>query len=207
MTRAVVYGSAFIVIVAATAMTLTSILRPTWVSYHLPLPPQRSRSSSVIISRSLGLHQSCISTSSGQTTCRPFPTRSDCDGEAAFCAMWRTVGWLMSLASVLEMAALVGVAAVLVGGRARREGKRGWGVVVGLMGCVGAVLFGGLGIVAYLFDNYHRFAIPGWRLDTSWILCAVSGTLVVLAAVGVAISAYVLPPEDGYEFLPDGPGV
>lgn len=137
-------------------MTLTSILRPTWVSYHLPLPPQRSRSSSVIISRSLGLHQSCISTSSGQTTCRPFPTRSDCDGEAAFCAMWRTVGWLMSLASVLEMAALVGVAAVLVGGRARREGKRGWGVVVGLMGCVGAVLFGGLGIVV----SYCVYCLP-----------------------------------------------
>lgn len=60
---------------------------------------------------------------------------------------------------------------------------------------------------AYLFETSKRFAVPGWRLDTSWILCTVSGTAVVLAAVGVAVSAYLLPPEDGYEFLYDDPSV
>lgn len=57
------------------------------------------------------------------------------------------------------------------------------------------------GFQAYLFDNHSRFAVPGWQLDSSWILCTVSGAVAVLTAVGVAVSAYVLPPEDGYEFL------
>ncbi|KAB5572604.1 hypothetical protein GE09DRAFT_1054667 [Coniochaeta sp. 2T2.1] len=113
--------------------------------------------------------------------------------------MWRTVGWLMSLATILELAALVGIVLVMSGGKRRRE--EGWGVVAGLLAAVAVVLLGGMGVVAYLFDNHSRFAVPGWRLDTSWILCTVSGTVVVLCAVGVAVSAYVLPPEDGYEFL------
>ncbi|OIW23702.1 hypothetical protein CONLIGDRAFT_140595 [Coniochaeta ligniaria NRRL 30616] len=183
------------------AMTLTAILRPNWVSFHVDFPPQ---SSSAIISRSLGLHQSCTS-DAYQTTCRPFPTESDCAREGSFCAMWRTVGWLMSLATIMELATLVGIVVILSGGKARREA--GWRVLAGLLAVVGLVLFSGMAVVAYLFDNHNRFAIPGWRLDTSWVLCTVSGTIVVLSAVGVAISAYVLPPEDGYELLPDQPGV
>jgi hypothetical protein len=45
------------------------------------------------------------------------------------------------------------------------------------------------------------FIVPGWRLDTSWVLCTVSGSVAVLSAVGLAIAAFVLPPEEGYEFL------
>ena len=147
-------------------MTLTSILRPAWLSYHLP-----PSSSAAILSRSLGLHQSCVTTTtSGKTTttCRPFPTASDCagDGEAAFCAMWRTVGWLASLAAVLELAALVAVAAVLAGGRARREGQRGWAVVVGLMGAVGMVLFAGMGIVVSFF--YFPLPTDDGRATKVW---------------------------------------
>jgi hypothetical protein len=56
---------------------------------------------------------------------------------------------------------------------------------------------------AYLLDNDEQFVVPGWRLDTSWILCTVSAGIAVLCAVGLMVSAYVLPPEDGYEFLSD----
>lgn len=216
-------------------MTLTSILQPNWLSFHVDSPLPQPTVTSAIISRTLGLHQSCTSSYAhgGTTTvCRPFPAETDCSarGEgASFCAMWRTVGWLMSLATIMELAALMGVVVVMAGGKARREA--GWGVLAGLLGLCGVLLFGGMAVVvsypylssgvrkyfeegvpltvvqAYLFDNHSRFAIPGWRLDTSWVLCTVSGTVVVLAAVGVAVSAYVLPPEDGYEFLPDRPGV
>jgi hypothetical protein len=125
-------------------MTLTSIFRPNWVSYHIDSPPL---STSAIISRSLGLHQSCTSTSS-QTTCRPFPSESDCDREGSFCAMWRTVGWLMSLATILEIAALVGIVVVLAGGKARREA--GWRALAGLLGVVGLLLFSGTAVVVSL---------------------------------------------------------
>jgi len=34
-------------------------------------------------------------------------------------------------------------------------------------------------------------------------LSTVSAAIALLSAVGLAISAYVLPPEEGYEFLED----
>jgi hypothetical protein len=55
---------------------------------------------------------------------------------------------------------------------------------------------------AYLFDNDDRFFV-GWRLDSSWILCTVSWVILVLSAAGVIVSAYILPPEGGYELIRD----
>lgn len=129
-------------------MTLTSVIRPNWVSYHVDAPPVTT---SAVISRSLGLHRSCISTAS-QTTCRAFPTEADCGGGGnngadggSFCAMWRTVGWLMNLAAILELISLVGVVVVLAGGKARWEA--GWRVLAGLLAVVALVLFSGMAVV------------------------------------------------------------
>lgn len=51
------------------------------------------------------------------------------------------------------------------------------------------------------------FLVPGYKLDYSWYLCTFSAAMTILAACGLVISAYVLPPEDGYEFLSDGGSV
>lgn len=56
---------------------------------------------------------------------------------------------------------------------------------------------------AYLFENDDQFTVPGWNLDFSWYLGTVSAALCLLAAAGLAVSAYLLPPEEGYEFLED----
>lgn len=45
--------------------------------------------------------------------------------------------------------------------------------------------------------------VPGWSLDVSWILSTVSASLCCLAATGLAVSAFLLPPEEGYDFLED----
>ena len=57
----------------------------------------------------------------------------------------------------------------------------------------------------YLYDNDDRF-FPGWRLDDSWILCTVSGSVVVIIASAVIASAFTLPPEGGYELIPNYEG-
>lgn len=59
----------------------------------------------------------------------------------------------------------------------------------------------------YLFDNDDFFLVPGYRLDSSWYLCTFSAGVALLAAFGLAISAFVLPHEDGYLFLGDSTGV
>lgn len=56
---------------------------------------------------------------------------------------------------------------------------------------------------AYLFDHNDQFDISGWYLDKSWNMSLASGLLCLFGAVGLAGSAYLLPSEDGYEFLED----
>ncbi len=51
------------------------------------------------------------------------------------------------------------------------------------------------------------FLVPGYRLDSSWYLCTVSASVALLAGVGLAVSAFVLPQEDGYQLLRDPSGV
>jgi hypothetical protein len=58
-------------------------------------------------------------------------------------------------------------------------------------------------VQSYLFDNDDMFIVPGWRLDSSWVLCTVGAAASVLCAVGLAASAYLLPPEKGYALLRD----
>ena len=54
-----------------------------------------------------------------------------------------------------------------------------------------------------MFDNDDQFSVPGWDLDISWYLSLSSAVVCMLAAIGMTMAAYVLPQEDGYEFLED----
>lgn len=57
---------------------------------------------------------------------------------------------------------------------------------------------------SFLYDNDEYFSVPGWNLDTSWVLCTVSASIAALLGGTLTICAYLLPPEDdGYNFLED----
>lgn len=56
---------------------------------------------------------------------------------------------------------------------------------------------------SHLYDTNDQFTIPGWRLDTSWLLCTISASLSLGCAVSLVASNYLLPPEGGYDSLPD----
>jgi len=78
---------------------------------------------------SYGLHKRCSSVSGG---CEDFPRYEDCEGtNASFCSLWRTTGFLMSFAVLIELATLTTYAVIILGGKQNRE--IGWKIVCSLL--------------------------------------------------------------------------
>ncbi|KAK8049367.1 hypothetical protein PG994_011097 [Apiospora phragmitis] len=201
MTRLVVYNVALGVFVAATILTITSIMTSNWVEYSVT-----AENTNATFSHHVGLHRSCsLSATADKTTCRPFPDEDDCRDDQFFCSMWRSSGFLMSFATVVELATAISFLVVMLGGKYKRE--EGWFVIAGLLIADAVIEFAGMGIVAYLFNTDTQFDVPGWNLGYSWILCTVSASVSVLLAIAFSLSAYFLPPEDDYEYVGDGESV
>ena len=134
----------------ATAMTIAAIVLPRWESVSLP-HSRRSYCSHVCcqgspIHYSYGLHKRCSSVTG---SCNDFPQYEDCLGDnKAFCAMWRTTGFLMSLAVIIECATLVAYLTVIFGGKQSRE--QGWKVVCTLLGLCTLIQVAAMAIVVCL---------------------------------------------------------
>jgi len=194
MTRVSVYSGTLVAFVAATAMTIAAIATPHWVSYTV------TTTAGDHLSKHIGLHKSCSTLD--DPPCRNFPYKSLCqEGERYFCSMWRSVGFLAWFTALLCLAGLVSFLVVMKGGKYKRE--TGWPFITSMLAIVSATEFVVVAIVAYLYDNDDQFTVPGWNLDVSWILSTVSASVCALAGAGLAASAYLLPPEEGYDFLED----
>jgi hypothetical protein len=194
MTRLWVYACALTAFVAATAMAVASIWIPHWVTYSVTTPGGDT------FEKHIGLHQSCSTLDN--PPCRTFPPKDLCrDGERYFCSMWRTVGFMASFAVIICLACLVSFLVIMSGGKYKRE--TGWRFVGAMLTLVSVVELVIISIVAYLFDNDNQFAIPGWSLDASWYMSTFSACICLIAAGGITLSAYLLPPDDGYDFLDD----
>ncbi|PQE28301.1 hypothetical protein CJF32_00010532 [Rutstroemia sp. NJR-2017a WRK4] len=191
MTRVIVYSAALVAFIAATAMTFTSIFIPDWITWDVATPGGGH------VTKTIGLHRSYNSLTNRYSH---FPQDEDCRGpDRGFCSMWRSVGFLMSFAAVLELVTLVAYVVIILGGKQKRE--TGWKVLCFILVLVGAVQAASMSIVAYLYDNDEQF-FPGWKLDKGWILCTVSWCIAILSAAFISISAYAFPPEAGYELIP-----
>jgi len=191
MTRRIVYGMGLWATVAATAMTIASIVIPRWIRWD--------NGTDTSPHFTYGLHQRCSSVTG---RCDPFPEYSDCHRDPSFCSMWRTVGFLMSFGVLIELATMIAFIIIILGGKQIRG--YGWKVILSLLAVIIVVQSAGMAIVAYLFDHDERF-FPGWQLDISWILCTVSWSLALLTGAGIGAAVYALPEEGGYELIPDDP--
>jgi len=119
-----------------TAMTITANSMPNWITWSVD-------SKDGHFSKTIGLHRSCSST---HHSCQSFPQYEDCYGtDRYFCSMWRSVGFMMSFAAVLELVTLVAYVVVIVGGKQMRV--NGWKVLA-VLGClVGLFLCASVAIV------------------------------------------------------------
>jgi hypothetical protein len=125
-------------------MTFASIFIPDWVTYDAPGKPGGT------YHKTIGLHRSCT-TGHG---CIHFPTREDCMAkDRYFCSMWRSIGFLMSFAAVLELATIVAYIVVLGGGKQKRE--TGWKVLSFMLVLVGVVQCASMAIVV-CFTHFSR---------------------------------------------------
>ncbi|KAJ6115648.1 hypothetical protein N7523_006065 [Penicillium sp. IBT 18751x] len=189
LTKTIVYSGTLIFFLASFALTLSSIIIPRWVSYHSEKPAHHY---------SYGLHKRC---SSLTNTCESFPQREDCHGDDRyFCSMWRSVGFLMSFAVVLQGMSIVTYIVILMGGKRLRE--NGWRLLSLLIVMSALLQAASMSIVAYLYDNEDRFFV-GWNLDESWVFCVVSWCLGIFCAGAIVVAAQILPSEGGYELIPD----
>jgi hypothetical protein len=165
MTRRIVYGVGLILTIACktdhiilrlqrltcagTVMTIGSIASPRWVSYSpvrldTPSPPSSPHTNNTQDGKrewSYGLHSRC--TADG--TCVPFPKTSDCAKDPSFCNMWRTVGFLISFAVVMQLCTLVSFVVIIGGGVQRRVA--GWQVASGVLLFSAVVQCAGMAIV------------------------------------------------------------
>lgn len=197
MTRVSVYAGLLVFSIAATILTIVSISLPRWVNYSV------TTAKGDHILQTIGLHQSCSNLR--DPPCQTFPTEEQCDAssddKAHFCHLWRSAGFLANLAVALHLVMVVVYLFLVSGGKQRRE--QGWKVLAGLLGFVAVVEYVIIGIVSYAYDNDEQFLIPGWSLDTSWLLCIISASVSIASAIALTASHYLLPPEGGYDFLED----
>jgi len=114
--------------------------------------------------------------------------------------MWKSVGFLMSFAIVIEGMTLAAFAILLGGGKQRRE--QGWGVLAILVVLAAFVQTAAMALMAYLYENDERFFV-GWYLDRSWVMCTASWCFQALCALAITTAALLLPSEGGYELIPD----
>lgn len=68
--------------------------------------------------------------------------------------MWRSVGFLMSFAAVLELGTIVAYVIIIGGGRQKRE--TGWKVLAFMLMLVGIVQCAGMAIVVSIFRILFR---------------------------------------------------
>lgn len=133
-------------------MIVASIATPNWVSYSVTTAQGET------FEKHIGLHKSCSSLDA--PPCRDFPYVELCQAgeERYFCSMWRTVGFMASLAAILCLAGLVGFAVIMRGGKYKRE--TGWPFVGGLLSLVAVVEFVMISIVV---SPPGSLMLDGWR--------------------------------------------
>ncbi|KAL1954232.1 hypothetical protein VTO42DRAFT_1512 [Malbranchea cinnamomea] len=193
ITKTIVYSATLIVFLVAFGLTIASVSLPKWVTHHSETPKGDR------YDYSYGLYRRC---SSVTHTCVPFPQYEDCRGaeNGYFCSMWRSIGFLMSFAIVLEGMTLITYLIILTCGKQKRE--TGWKILTLFLGMIALVQCAAMGLVSYLYEHDEHF-YPGWKLDDSWIMCTVSWCLALITAVIVWWSAHFLPSEGGYELIAD----
>ena len=125
LTRSIVFSAALLVFLVGTGLTLASIIIPEWISF------EDETDHGTTIHSTYGLHRQCSNTDALSATrlhCSSFPTLEDCRGEDRyFCSMWRSVGFLMSFAVVIEGMTIAAFVILILGGKQMRE--QGWGVM------------------------------------------------------------------------------
>ncbi|KAI9716501.1 MAG: hypothetical protein M1828_007661 [Chrysothrix sp. TS-e1954] len=213
MARRVVYGVGLGFFLISMALTLASMILPTWITWDTPTSHT-----------SYGLHSHCtslapidIATTSMNTApprilyskadCRPFPSYSDCRSSTTskhFCTWWRSAAFLSSLSFILALATTTSFIVVILGGKQKR--MHGWKLVTGLVLLTEAAQIATAVIVATMLETEERFksgGVDGWHIGKGWWAAFASAVIQMCVALGIIIARGIMEEEGGYELIPD----
>ncbi|KAK6514308.1 hypothetical protein TWF506_008704 [Arthrobotrys conoides] len=194
MSRTIFYSISFAVFAASSLLTLTSTTLPRWITYT-------QETSSGLLTKTYGLHYSCLTTTSPPTTtCHPFPTIQDCTETPHFCTLWHSTKYLLNISLSLSLLTCLLFIFLIANKEYRRTG---WKYLVLLLTTGVACQLLAMSIVSYVYENDERFFV-GWRLDVCWVLCVVSWGVGGVVTGIVGLVGWVLPEEGregGYERL------
>ncbi len=150
LTRSIVFSGALVFFLAASAMTVAAIIIPNWISFD------NETNHGTRIHYTYGLHRRCsntnlpasMSASISSMQCLGFPQDADCHGkDRYFCSMWRSVGFLMSFAVVIEGMTIAAFVVLLTGGKQKRE--QGWGVMTIFVGLAALIQVAAMALIVW----------------------------------------------------------
>ncbi|KAL7411766.1 hypothetical protein BDY24DRAFT_394767 [Mrakia frigida] len=194
------YVISLVVLLVTLALSLTSLIRPNWIS------SREEGTSHLVTFTSYGLWRSCSKTTTNpyrppsfgyaeeieggsggfNETCRPFPPRSECEasGTGSFCILWSTAGYLalLSMFPLLVSCLALTVIALGLGERKVRKDRRkaGWKGIGGLVAGSAVLQIVALSLVFHVFrTDPSRFSDVG-KLAASFHLLVASSVLSIL---------------------------
>jgi hypothetical protein len=143
----------------------------------------------------MGLHKRCSSVTG---TCVSFPQEQDCAANnGSFCHMWRTIGFLMSLAVVIELCTVVSFVVIMAGGVQRRIA--GYKVISSLLIFSALVQCAGMSIVVCFAPLQACHGSLGSKQRTTLIHCrpTSSKTTTASSKAGTSTPLSASPPPLG----------
>lgn len=125
------YGSNFLLLFCFPWSSISADMESgscRWIVLTTFFFPVSLQSSGTPIHYTYGLHRRCSSLTG---TCESFPKFEDCQRDRTFCSMWRSVGFLMSFAVVVEFASMIVCLLIIGGGKQKRD--NGWKVLCSVL--------------------------------------------------------------------------
>lgn len=220
------YRLTFLAHAVAIALTLAALTLPNWVvssspphaaPAQAPAPASALAEPGALARLQVGLAERCYISSTGTTTCTPFPHCKSNPGEDTFCVAWQTAAFLVWLTTGLQLAAALAYASPAALSRRPNDDhgpylylvETAWRVIVYFVGAAAVAQAAGVGVIRALVLGVPAARFWGAALDdpsgatevtlgASWWMAAASALVLGSNTAALALVGWWNPPAREY---------